>query len=48
MKKIFWNLNDISAKYILKGHKGPITALVKLEEGRFLSASKDRIIKLWK
>ena len=36
-----WNLEDVDSKYVLKGHSGPITGLVKIGERKFASSSKD-------
>ena len=48
---IIWKPNDLYGYYYLQtleGHKSYIIRLTELKDGRLVSSSKDRTIKIWK
>ena len=44
---IKWNLNDPDSKFILKGHENRISSIIKIDNERFASSSKDKFVKIW-
>ena len=48
---IIWKPNDLDGFFHLKtleGHKSDINGLIELKDGRLVSSSKDRTIRIWK
>ena len=48
---IIWKPNDLNGYYYLQtleGHKSDINGLAELKDGRLVSSSKDRTIRIWK
>ena len=48
---IIWKPNDLNGFYYvqtLTGHKSDINGLIELKDGRILSSSKDRTLRIWK
>ena len=44
---ILWDINDLESMYILKGHNEMVTGLCFVEGNKFVSVSKDHILKIW-
>ena len=44
---ILWDINDLESMYILKGHNEMVTGLCFVAGNKFVSVSKDQILKIW-
>ena len=44
---ILWDPNDPESMYLLKGHTDIVTSLCLISGTRFVSASRDKTLKIW-
>lgn len=45
--KIYFNLKDQKSCITIKGHKVPIVSICSITNGKIISCSEDKTIKMW-